>query len=246
MHEMHDFRPVGMREKVPFQCSQCGGCCRNVRDSVMLEPYDAYRLARHLRHEDAGITIEDVLMRYGELKPLSRGYDIYVLKTVDDSGVCLFLKDGKCGIYAARPRTCRLYPFFVAPANDGSRLLWYLCTERPEHFGKGNITPREWQRKHLSREEESILLAEFEAVKELGKQMRRVPEQHLERATALTLLFSYYLYEMDRPFLPQYMRNVKELKRQLAVLAQEQAAPEMQPGERSHNVYIGTADFPGH
>ncbi len=218
MNEMHDFRPVGMREKVSFQCSQCGGCCRNVRDSVMLEPYDAYRLARHLRREDAGITIEDVLMQYGELKPLSRGYDVYVLKTVDDSGVCLFLQDGKCGIYAARPRTCRLYPFFVAPVNDGSRLLWYLCTERPEHFGKGIVTPREWRRKHLSREEESILLAEFEAVKELGELMRQVPEQNLTRATTHTLLYCYCFYDMDRPFLPQYQSNIEELKGRLIVL----------------------------
>jgi Fe-S-cluster containining protein len=184
----------------------------------MLEPYDAYRLARHLRREDAGITIEDVLMQYGELKPLSRGYDVYVLKTVDDSGVCLFLQDGKCGIYAARPRTCRLYPFFVAPVNDGSRLLWYLCTERPEHFGKGIVTPREWRRKHLSREEESILLAEFEAVKELGELMRQVPEQNLTRATTHTLLYCYCFYDMDRPFLPQYQSNIEELKGRLIVL----------------------------
>jgi hypothetical protein len=120
----------------------------------------------------------------------------------------LFLKDGKCGIYAARPRTCRLYPFFVAPANDGSRLLWYLCTERPEHFGKGNITPREWQRKHLSREEESILLAEFEAGKELGELMRQVPEQNLTRATTHTLLYCYCFLTWE-----DVLRSTKETSR---------------------------------
>ena len=207
---MHDIRPVSMRERVPFRCAKCGGCCRNVRGSVMLEPYDAYRLTKHLHQEKPDITIEEVLLQYGEMKPLSRGYN-----------VCLFLRDDKFSIYAARPRTCRLYPFSVAPADDGTRLLWFLCTERAEHFGRGSVTPREWQRKYLPREEASILLAEFEAVKELGKLFRRVPEQHLLRAAALTLLLSYYFYDLEKPFLPQYISNVKELKRQLAVLAQE-------------------------
>ena len=207
-----------MREKIVFGCSQCGGCCRNVRDSVMLEPYDAYRLTKHLRQTNPDITIEEALLQYGEMKPLSRGYEVFVLKTVDDGGVCLFLKGSKCDVYAARPRTCRLYPFCIAPSEEGKRLLWFLCTERAEHFEKGSVTPREWRRKHLSQEEESILLAEFEAVKELGKLMRQVPERNLARATTHTLLYRYCFYDLDRPFLPQYQSNIEELKRQLMVL----------------------------
>jgi Fe-S-cluster containining protein len=221
MYEMHDIRPVGMRERIAFQCSQCGGCCRNVRDSVMLEPYDAYRLTKYLRQEDSEISIEEVVHKYGEMKLLSRGYNVYVIKTVNDSGVCPFLRDGKCGIYTARPRTCRLYPFCVAPADDGTRLSWHLCTERTEHFGKGSVTAREWQRKYLSREEESVLLAEFETVKELGRLMRQVPEPHLARATMYTLLYSYCFYDVDQPFLTQYISNNKELKRLLIALARE-------------------------
>ena len=220
MNEPHDIRPVGMRERVPFQCSRCGGCCRNVRDSVMLEPYDAYRLTKHLCRDAPEVTIEDVLLRYSEMKPLSRGYNVFVLKTVNDSGICLFLQNNKCSVYTARPRTCRIYPFSVAPADGGIRLQWFLCTERAEHFGEGHITPREWQRKYLPREEESILLAEFEAVREIGKLMRRVPEQRLVRAAAHVLLFSYDLYDLDQPFLPQYISNMEELKHQLTVLTQ--------------------------
>jgi hypothetical protein len=91
--------------------------------------------------------------------------------------------------------------------------LWYLCTERPEHFGKGNITPREWQRKHLSREEESILLAEFEAVKELGELMRQVPEQNLTRATTHTCCTATVFYDMDRPFCPRVPKKHRGVER---------------------------------
>ncbi|MDD4509352.1 MAG: YkgJ family cysteine cluster protein [Oscillospiraceae bacterium] len=219
MHELHDIHPVTMREPITFHCTQCSECCRNIRDSVMLAPYDAFRLTRHLRRDHAEITIEDVLMQYCEPKPLSRGYVIYVLKTVDDSGVCGFLKDGKCSIYAARPRTCRLYPFSVGPGVVDSYMAWYLCTERKEHFNSGTTTAREWKYKSLPREEEDAILAEFRCIAQMGKLLRRIPETVIEHATLQSMLFAYAYYDLDEPFLPQYLRNMKELMQQLQRLA---------------------------
>ena len=218
MYEPHDIRQVAMREQIKFHCVQCGGCCRNVRDSVMLAPYDAFRLTGHLRQAEAEITIEEVLTRYCEPKPLSRGYIIHVLKTVDNSGICCFLKNAKCSVYAARPRTCRLYPFSVGPGDTEHSLAWYLCTERKEHFSGGEVTAREWRRKALSRKEESAMLAEFDGMKRLGKLLRRIPDSALWQATKLSMLFSYLYYDLDAPFLQQYQRNINELERRLLAL----------------------------
>lgn len=49
MNTLSNVRPVTLNEQVLFQCKRCGGCCRNVKDSIMLEPMDIYRLSRHLR-----------------------------------------------------------------------------------------------------------------------------------------------------------------------------------------------------
>ena len=34
-------QPIGKRQKIAFKCSACGACCKNVRDSIVLEPLDA-------------------------------------------------------------------------------------------------------------------------------------------------------------------------------------------------------------
>ena len=185
----------------------------------MLEAYDAFRLTKHVYHTEGKTTIEAVLERYCKPMPLHRGYSIYVLKTVNDSGTCVFLRDNLCGIHGIHPRTCRLYPFCVGPDDGGNGLLWCLCTERKEHFGSGEVTARQWQRKFLPRMDTEILQAEFAAVQAIGKLMRMIPDNKIDRAEALALMYTYFLYDIKEPFLPQYVSNMGELIAHLKKLA---------------------------
>lgn len=112
---------VHAKDCVDYQCRRCGQCCRHIKDSLMVESLDAYRLANYLRGRDPNIcTIDDVLTRYCEPMPLTNDcFPIFVLKTTGPDDSCIFLKDGLCSIYDARPRTCRIYPFSVGPGERG-------------------------------------------------------------------------------------------------------------------------------
>ena len=112
---------VHAKDCVDYQCRMCGQCCRHIKDSLMVESLDAYRLANYLRGCDPNIcTIDDVLTRYCEPMPLTQEcFPIFMLKTTGPDDSCIFLKDGLCSIYEARPRTCRLYPFSVGPGERG-------------------------------------------------------------------------------------------------------------------------------
>lgn len=58
---------VHAKDCVDYQCRRCGQCCRHIKDSLMVESLDAYRLANYLRGCDPNIcTIDDVLTRYCE------------------------------------------------------------------------------------------------------------------------------------------------------------------------------------
>lgn len=58
---------VHAKDCVDYQCRRCGQCCRHIKDSLMVESLDAYRLANYLRGRDPNIcTIDDVLTRYCE------------------------------------------------------------------------------------------------------------------------------------------------------------------------------------
>ena len=112
---------ISPRERVPFHCNCCGECCRHVRQSVPLESPDVFRLTRLLRERDKGvICMDDFVARYTELALLDEcGYFMLMLKVTGVDDACIFLKENRCMVHAAKPRTCRIYPFVAGIGDDG-------------------------------------------------------------------------------------------------------------------------------
>ena len=134
---MNEIQPVRPKDQFTFSCRQCGACCRNIEGCVMVESLDAYCLARYLRAKGEPIEgIEDFLFRYCEPEPLTEeGFPIYMLKTKVPNGSCIFLTDGRCSVYPARTRTCRIYPLTVGPGERGRDFEYCLCLDRHQsHF----------------------------------------------------------------------------------------------------------------
>ena len=60
---------VHAKDCVDYQCRRCGQCCRHIKDAVMVESMDAYRLANYLRGCDPNIcTIDDILRHMKSLR----------------------------------------------------------------------------------------------------------------------------------------------------------------------------------
>ena len=134
---------VHAKDCVDYQCRRCGQCCRHIRDAVMVESLDAYRLAKYLRSREPNIyTIDEVLSQYCEPTPLTNDcFPIFVLKTTGPDDSCIFLKDGLCSIYEARPRTCRLYPFSVGPGERGRDFEYEDECAREDFLDKAQALP---------------------------------------------------------------------------------------------------------
>lgn len=210
--------PITNRQPVKFKCSACGACCKNVRDSIVLEPLDAFRIVCEKMKNGCTNSADDILWNIADLKELSRGFNVFVLRTVNDSGVCGMLENNRCTIYSVRPRTCRLYPFTAEPCPEEHRIKWYLCTEQAHHFGSGTITAREWQRKNISKEDEEYLYEECRVLPELGVILRKVPESNLQQAEQLVVVYRYLAYDFSQLFMPQFKDNMLFLKSLLGKL----------------------------
>lgn len=218
-----DYRitPVKPKDSIRFQCLRCGDCCRTIKDSVMLEPLDVYRLGRHLRAKGEPIEgMEDVLNRYAHPSLLNGGFPIFLLNTTEPEDDCVFLRDGGCAVYAARPRVCRLYPFTVAPGTRGKDFEYFLCTERTHHFSGGSVSVKDWLCVNFPQEDRVFLRADFDGVAAFGRLLRGIEQDAQRRTLFPFLLFRYYDYDLDQPFLPQYFSNLESLKQ---VLAKEDA-----------------------
>ena len=208
-----NIRAVSLNEQVPFRCRLCGGCCRYVKDSIMLEPMDAYRLARYLREQGESVSgTEDVLADYAHASWLADKFPIFLLNTVGTMDVCVFLKKGRCSIYEARPHVCRVYPFSVAPGERGRDFQYFLCREIPHHFADGLVTPKNWFSENFPREAREALKADYDALPVLGRNIQAIGAEGFQDLLFRFLYYRYYNYELDKPFLPQFLSNLEQLK----------------------------------
>jgi Fe-S-cluster containining protein len=82
------------------ECRGCSMCCKS-EGCVDLDPEDVKRIADYL-----GMSKEDFLRQHTE-----ECLGDTVFKYPQGAKGCVFLKDGRCSIYAVRPNTCVLYPF---------------------------------------------------------------------------------------------------------------------------------------
>lgn len=120
-----------------FECQEsCGGKCCSLdwkgRNSfVFLTKGDQHRLVMYLRaslYKFASYG-EFVSTRFAA-KPTRQHY------LTPHKGRCPFLKDGKCGVYEARPTQCRTFPYWAENAEQGE---WTAgVKDSCPGIGKGN------------------------------------------------------------------------------------------------------------
>lgn len=98
---------VPMTRISPFSytCGRCSRCCRD--KGIMLNPYEVLRLARH-----EGLSTTEFIRQYTD----TAGTQLQ--QRID--GSCVFLTAQGCGVHAARPLVCRIYPLgrHISPQDE--------------------------------------------------------------------------------------------------------------------------------
>ena len=216
---MSDAVTVRPKDWVPFRCRLCGNYCRNLRGNLMPEQIDAYRLARFLRERGEVEYMEDFYTRYTYPDMLEGFFPVFLINTVDPDDSCVFLKDGRCSVYEARPRVCRLYPFTAFPGQRGKAFHFFQCMDsNSAHFSDGKILVKDWMYQNFSREDREFLTAESDTLLELGRLLKAMSTDGRKENLFQILYYRYYNYDLDQPFMPQYKENTVELKRILQEL----------------------------
>lgn len=108
LREISDGRLYSENDMVKVDCHGCNGChkcCCGMGTSIILDPYDIYRMTTGL-----GKSMQELLLDYLELNVV----DGVILPNLKMTGVeerCAFLdKNGRCSIHVYRPGICRLFP----------------------------------------------------------------------------------------------------------------------------------------
>jgi Fe-S-cluster containining protein len=127
-----------------FRCTECANCCKDLR--VSLTTADLRRLVDHSGQAASEIvawlpTAEvDLTGEPGSLVVLEHASRRVLMALAQRDGACRFLAlDGRCGVYAARPASCQLYPFSASfGSRGGVRRLRLLGGTACEHARDGH------------------------------------------------------------------------------------------------------------
>ena len=138
--EISDGRLYGREDMVRLDCGGCEGCsacCRQMGDSIVLDPLDVHRL-------EAGCneTFSSMLDERIELGMVDNAI-LPHLKLKGEEEACSFLNEkGRCSIHPYRPGFCRLFP--LGRYYQGEGFSYILQKGECPREGGAKIKVRRW------------------------------------------------------------------------------------------------------
>lgn len=211
MKEVSDGKLYGLRDMVKADCGGCEGCsdcCRSMGNSIILDPYDIYRLTIGLRR-----SFEKLLDKEIELN-LVEGIILPNLKMSGIQEKCSFLnEEGRCTIHSFRPGICRIFPLGRYYENESFQyfLQVHECRKEP----KTKIKVQKWIDTPNPRQNETFIIEWHYFLKSLSRRLEHTEEGSFRKSLSMYILKNFYLkpYEENQDFYEQFRVRLAEAKK---------------------------------
>ena len=211
MKEVSDGKLYGLRDMVKADCGGCEGCsdcCRSMGNSIILDPYDIYRLTIGLRR-----SFEKLLDKEIELN-LVEGIILPNLKMSGIQEKCSFLnEEGRCTIHSFRPGICRIFPLGRYYENESFQyfLQVHECRKEP----KTKIKVQKWIDTPNPKQNETFIIEWHYFLKALSRRLEHTEEGSFRKSRSMYILKNFYLkpYEENQDFYEQFRVRLAEAKK---------------------------------
>ena len=210
MEEVSDGRLYGLNDMVKAGCDDCSGCsacCRGMGSSIILDPYDIYRLTTELE-----LTFESLMAGRIELNVVD-GIILPNLAMIGEKEQCAFLdENGRCSIHPQRPGICRLFPLGRLYENGGFQ--YFLQVHECKKENRTKVKVRKWiDTPDVSRYEAFINCWHY-FLKDIQGALKHLRNEEKERAVSLYVLRVFYMmsYSAERDFYEQFEERMKAAK----------------------------------
>jgi len=140
MAEISDGRRYKSTDMARLGCNECEGCsdcCREVGNSIVLDPWDVYLLEKNL-----SCGFDKLLENHLELNVVD-GVVLPNLRLLENREGCTFLNEqGRCAIHAFRPGFCRLFP--LGRLYENGTFSYFLQTKECKKEHRTKIKINKW------------------------------------------------------------------------------------------------------
>lgn len=207
---------IGIEEPFVFHCTKCGKCCKNL-GNILLTPKDMYHMSKKL-----GLNMADFYEEYCETF-LRDEIPVVKLKCCGPERRCIFLKEGKCAVYEAKPAICTLYPLgrYIQPGtaqNPGGSAqtgqIRFFLNDTVCGDGKEQHTVQGWLESAGIGLEDDFFM-EWHGLMQRFDQLfcsleKNIGNDLVTLAQILVFVGIYLRYDTGKEFMPQFQKNVKE------------------------------------
>lgn len=211
MAEVSDGKLYGLNDMVRAGCEDCVGCsacCHGMGNSIVLDPYDMYRLTAQ-----RGQCFEDLMAGKIELHVV----DGLILPNLSMSGpeeACGFLDEkGRCSIHAYRPGICRLFP--LGRIYENHSFQYFLQVNECQKENRTKVKVKKWIDTPQMKQYEEFVIEWHYFLKDLQTKMEQAKDPDLEKSVNIYVLQYFFMmpYEAGQDFYEQFAARMAQARR---------------------------------
>lgn len=214
INEISDGRLYGLNDMVKAGCDDCKGCsdcCHGMGASIILDPFDIYRLER-----GTGLDFTGLLNQYLELNVVD-GVILPNLKLAGEQEACLFLNEqARCSIHTYRPGICRLFP--LGRIYEDRQVKYFLQIHECRKENRSKIKVKKWLDIPESKKYEEYLIDWHYFLNDVEELLQeKAAEETFGKNCNMFLLNVFYLtpYHTEQDFYSQFYHRFQEAKHAL-------------------------------
>lgn len=203
LKEISDGKLYSANDMVKADCQDCIGCsecCRIMADTIILDPYDVWRMTNGI-----GVAFAQ-LMAEGKIElGLVDGILLPHLSMQGSTGACGFLSDeGRCSIHPYRSGFCRLFPLGRV-YDENSDFKYFLQTKECLKTNRTKIKVSKWIDTPDFKRYEGFIKEWHALCRKLNIKLDESGDYELRKSLTMELVKIFYLvpYE-ESDFYPQY------------------------------------------
>lgn len=210
INEISDGNLYGPNDMVKADCGDCKGCsdcCRGMGESIVLDPYDIYRLTTGLKR-----SFEELLEDKIELNVYD-GMILPNLKMRVDTDACAFLNDeGRCNIHSIRPGICRLFP--LGRFYENGSFQYFLQIHECKNQNRTKVKAKKWIDTPDLKANTEYIMKWHDLVQDVQTRLTQAADETLFKKVNMFLLQHFFIeqYIESEDFYEQFNTRLTKAK----------------------------------
>ncbi len=202
LYSVNDMAKLGCQE-----CAGCSSCCQGMGNSIVLDPYDVYRLSQKLQKG-----FEELLTAHLELNVVD-GIILPNLKLTGLNEACTFLNSqGRCSIHDSRPGICRLFP--LGRYYENGDYKYFLQVNECQKQNRTKVKIEKWIDTPQYNRYKKFVLTWHYFLNDVEELIKSSAEEDFSKQCCMLILQAFYVkpYDLTKDFYEQFEERLQVVR----------------------------------